>query len=142
VALGYWLASSPRADDILDFRLWYRPSKLSNFDPAGDYAGQRFYLVAKADGVPALRDIPIVKYLELGVGYGDPGVDIPDEWDLHDFARRRREVFLGVSVNLSRVIADAFYGGARSTTRTQRAAEGLFEVWQHPAMAYRGREID
>lgn len=142
VAMGYWLASCPEWDDILDFRLWYRQSKLSNFDPVGDYAGQRFYLVAKADGIPTLRDIPVLKYLEVGVGYGDPGVDIPDEWNLHDWAQRRREVFVGVSVNLSRLLADVFYGGARSTTRTQRAAEGLFDVWQHPAMAYRGRDIN
>lgn len=142
VALGYWLDACPQWDDVLDFRLAYRPSKLSNFDPAGDYAGQRFFLVAKADGVPGLRDVPGLRYLELAVGYGDPGADIPDEWNLHDWAQRRREVFVGISLNLSRVLADAFYGGARSTTRTQRVAEGAFEVIQLPVMAYRAWDID
>ncbi|HET7729024.1 MAG TPA: DUF2279 domain-containing protein [Usitatibacter sp.] len=142
VVAGYALASSPAWDDAIDFRLAYRRSPLSNFDPPGDYAGQRYHLAVKADGFAALRDVPILKYLELNVAYGAPGVDTPDEWRLHDFAQRRREVFLGVSVNLSRVLADAFYGGARSTTRTQRAAELGFELLQPPVTLQRGRDLD
>ena len=140
--VGYALASNPDWDDLLDFRLYYRQSPLSNWDPIGDYPGQRYYLVAKADGVRALRDLPVLRYLELGIGYGAPGVDTPDEWNLHDFAQRRREVFVAVGLNLSRVISDLFYGGQRSTTRTQRNLERAFEVIQHPAHAYRGWHVD
>lgn len=139
---GYALASNPGWDDFIDFRLFYRRSPLSNWDPIGDYPGQRYYLVAKADGVAALRDVPILRYLELGIGYGAPGIDTPDEYNLHDFAQRRREVFVGVSVNMARLIADLFYGGRRSTTRTQRNVERLLDVVQHPAMAYRGWNLD
>lgn len=140
--MGYFLASNPQWDDVFDFRMAYRQTPLSNFDPPGDYAGQRYWLMVKADGIPALRDVPVLRYLEVGVGYGAPGVDTPDEWKFHDFALRRREVFLGVGVNLARVVADLFYGGRRSTTRTQRVAESVFEFVQHPGMAYRGRDLD
>jgi hypothetical protein len=142
VLFGYALAANPEWDDVIDFRLFYRQTPLSNWDPIGDYPGQRYYLVAKADGVRALRDVPVLRYLEFGIGYGAPGVDTPDEWSLHDFAQRRREVFVQVGLNLSRVIADAFYGGQRSTTRTQRNMERAFDVIQHPAHAYRGWHID
>ncbi|HUP97564.1 MAG TPA: DUF2279 domain-containing protein [Usitatibacter sp.] len=142
VLFGYALASHPEWDDLLDFRLFYRQTPLSNWDPIGDYPGQRYYLVAKADGVKALRDVPVLRYLEFGVGYGAPGIDTPDEWNLHDFAQRRREIFISVGVNLSRVIADVFYGGRRSTTRTQRGLDLAFEIVQHPAHAYRGWNVD
>jgi hypothetical protein len=140
--LGWFFASNPAWDDKLDFRLQYRQTPLSNFDPPGDYAGQRFWLMMKADGFEALRDVPVVRYLEFGVGYGAPGIDTPDEWIFHDWALRRREVFVGVSVNLARVVADLFYGGRKSTTPGQRAAEFAFDVLQHPGIAYKGRDLD
>lgn len=140
--MGYALAANPGWDDLIDFRLQYRPSPLSGWDPPGDYAGQRYWLIAKAEGIQALRNVPVLRYLEVGVGYGAPGVDTPDEYALHDFAQRRREVFWGVSLNLSRVLADAFYGGQRSTTRTQRLAEYAFDIVQLPTIYYRGRHID
>lgn len=140
--LGWLMATYPEWDDRIDFRLAYRPSQLSGWNPPGDYAGQRYWLMVKADGFEALRNVPVIKYLEAGVGYGAPGVDTPDEWIFHDFALRRREVFVGVSVNLARVIADAFYGGRRSTTWGQRVAERALDLFQHPGMAYRGRDLD
>jgi hypothetical protein len=142
VLFGYAMQANPEWDDVLDFRLFYQQTPLSNWDPIGDYAGQRYYLVAKADGFKALRDVPVLRYLEFGVGYGAPGIDVPDEWNLHDFAQRRREIFVSVGINMARVIADVFYGGQRSTTRTQRNFERFFEVVQHHAHAYRGHNID
>lgn len=141
-AMGWFFASYPEWDDIFDYRLQYRQTRLSNWDPAGDYAGQRYWLMVKADGIQALRDVPVLRYLELGVGYGAPGVDVPDEWIFHDFALRRREVFVGLSLNMARVVADLFYGGNKSTTRTQRFVEGVFDAWQHDAIAYRGHNLD
>lgn len=142
VALGYLMETQPGLDRLVDFRFAYRRSQLSNWDPPGDYAGQRFHVAFKADGIDALRDVPVVKYLELNVAYGAPGVDTPDEWRLHDFALRRREVFLGVSLNLSRLLADAAYGGRRSSTRVQRAADFAFEMFQFPVIAKRGWNLD
>jgi hypothetical protein len=140
--LGYGLLANPEWDDLIDFRLAYRPSPLSGWDPPGDYAGQRFHLVLKAEGVRALRDVPLLRYLEVGVGYGAPGVDTPDEWSLHDFALRRREVFAGVSLNLSRLLADAAYDGRRSGTRTQRVLDHVFELVQFPSGYQRGWDLD
>ena len=142
VLFGYAAESNPAFDDLVDFRLFYRQSPLSNFDPIGDYPGQRYFLVAKAEGVPAFRNVPVLKYLEVGVGYGAPGVDTPDEWKLWDFAQRRREVFWMVSLNLSRVIADAFYGGERKTTRSQRNIDRFLDMVQHPLHYYQGRNLD
>ena len=142
VALGYLMETQPALDRLVDLRFAYRASPLSNWDPPGDYAGQCFHVAFKADGIEALRDVPVLKYLELNVAYGAPGVDTPDEWMLHDFALRRREVFLGVSLNLSRLLADAAYGGRRSSTRTQRAADFAFEMLQFPVVAKRGWDLD
>lgn len=141
--LGYLMERNPEWDNLVDFRLAYRQTKLEgHWNPAGDYGGHRYWLMFKADGVNALRDLPILKYLEVGVGYGAPGVDVPDEWIYHDFALRRREVLWGVSLNVSRLIADAFYGGKRSTTKTQRVTERVLDLWQHPAIYYQARDLD
>ena len=141
VGLGYLMSKYPKLDDIIDVRLEYQPSELSDWNPPGDYAGQRYYVVAKADGFEALRDVPVLKYLEFGVGYGAPGYDVPDEWDLHPWARKRREVFLSIGINLSRVMADLFYGGKKSTTTTQKAFEWGFEYFQAPTHVYRGKQV-
>ena len=140
--LGYLMEGNPEWDRLIDFRLAYKQTQLSGWNPPGDYGGHRYWLMFKADGVEALRDVPILKYLEVGVGYGAPGVDVPDEWIYHDFALRRREVLWGVSLNLSRVIADAFYGGKHSSTKTQRVTERVLDLWQHPAIYYQARDLD
>lgn len=141
--LGYLMEGNPKWDSMFDFRFAYRQTPISNdWDPPGDYGGHRYWLMFKPDGVDALRDVPVLKYLEFGVGYGAPGVDVPDEWIFHDFALRRREVLWGVSVNLSRVISDVFYGGKKATTTTQRVTERVLDLWQHPGIAYRARDLD
>jgi hypothetical protein len=142
VALGYVMEKNPGLDRLVDFRFGYRASPLSSWDPPGDYAGQRFHLALKADGVEALREVPVLKYLELNMSYRGSGVDTPDEYSLHDFAQRRREVFFGVSLDLSRLLADAAYGGRRGSTRVQRAADFAFEFFQPPIVLHRGRDID
>jgi hypothetical protein len=141
VGMGYLLTTYPEWDEVFDFRLEYAPSELSDWNPPGDYAGQRYYLVTKADGFKALRDVPVLKYLEFGVGYGAPGYDVPDEWDLHPWARKRREIFLSVGLNLARVVSDVFYGGKKSTTTTQKALEWGFEYFQPPTHVYRGKQV-
>jgi hypothetical protein len=142
VALGYAAEKYPGFDRLVDFRFGYKTSPLSSWDPPGDYAGQRYHLAIKADGVEALREVPVLKYLELNLSYRGSGVDIPDEYRLHDFAQRRREVFVGVSLNLSRLLADVAYGGRRGSTRVQRGADFFFEMVQLPVVAHRGWDID
>jgi hypothetical protein len=84
VAFGYAAEKYPGFDRLVDFRFGYKASPLSSWDPPGDYAGQRYHLAIKADGVEALRDVPVLKYLELNLSYRGSGVDTPDEYSLHD----------------------------------------------------------
>lgn len=49
-ALGVVLEAHPELDEKFDFRVAYRPSPGSGFNPFGDYSGQKYLLVVKADG--------------------------------------------------------------------------------------------
>jgi hypothetical protein len=132
-ALGYAEEIWPGLDAAIDFRFHYSQSPYaSGWDPFGDYSGQRYYLVAKADAWPALRDNPLTRYLELSVGYGTRGYDAPSG----SGHTATRDFYVGVSVNLARVIADAFHGGESSATRSQRAAERFLELVQLPVGAW------
>lgn len=131
VALGRAAEYDSRLDDIFDFRFYYRRSPYANgWDPLGDYSGQRYLLVLKADAFAPMRSHDVLRYLEVAVGYGARGFDAgPDA-----IVDRRRELYFGVSLNLSRVVADAFYGGHRGSTVTQRNADRLFDVVQFPTI--------
>lgn len=133
-ALGVFLESRPELDARFDFRFGYRRSSGSGFDPAGDYSGQRYLFVAKADGFEATRHTPVLRYLELAVGYQARGFDTGGE--------RRRDLYVGVSLNLSRILADAAYGGRMHSTRVQRGAERLFELVQFPTAVYSRIPLD
>lgn len=128
-ALGVYLESHPEVDDRFDFRFAYRRSKGSGFDPFGDYSGQRYLLVVKADGFGATRRVPALRYLELSFGYQARGFEQAG-------GDRRRDLYVGVSLNLSRLLADGAYGGQRHSTPTQRAAERAFELLQFPTAVY------
>ena len=133
-ALGVFLESHPEVDDRFDFRFAYRRSKGSGFDPFGDYSGQRYLLVLKADGFETTRRLPALRYLELSLGYQARGFDPGGE--------RRRDLYMGVSLNLSRLLADGAYGGQMHSTPTQRAAERAFELLQLPTAVYARKPLD
>jgi hypothetical protein len=133
-AFGVVLETHPDLDEKFDFRVAYRPSPGSGFNPFGDYSGQRYLLVAKADGFPALRNRPLLRYMELAVGYGARGFDPGGE--------RRRDVYVGLSLNLSRVLADGFYEGRMHSTPFQRGTDRLFELVQFPTAAYARHALD
>jgi hypothetical protein len=132
--LGVLMELDPDLDRKFDFRFAYRRSPGSDFSPFGDYAGQRYLLVAKADGFVALRDVPVLQYLELGLGYQARGFDPGGE--------RRRELSLSVSLNLSRLLADGAYGGRRQSTPLQRTADRAFDLLQWPTEAVLRRRLD
>lgn len=127
-ALGVYLESHPEVDDRFDFRFAYRRSRDSGFDPFGDYSGQRYLLVLKADGFETTRRVPALRYLELSLGYQARGFDPGGE--------RRRDLYVGVSLNLSRLLADGAYGGQMHSTPLQRTAERAFELLQFPTAVY------
>lgn len=132
--LGVVLETHPELDKIFDFRVAYRPSKDSGFDPFGDYSGQKYLLVVKADGFAPLRKNPLLRYLEVGVGYGARGFEPGGE--------RRRDIYVGLSLNLSRLLADGFYEGRMHSTPFQRGTDRVFELVQFPTIGYARRSLD
>ncbi len=141
-ALGYWLETHPAADALLDVRLQYSastgPQGRRGFDPFSDYSGQRYLLVFKASGVPALRQRPLLRYLELSVGYGARNF----EPESRAIASPSRHVYYGVSLNLSEVLRATAFRGNTTPSRTQRVSETFFEFVQLPgAVAASEHEI-
>jgi hypothetical protein len=132
--LGVLLQTHPDLDEKFDFRVAYSRSPGSRFSPFGDYSGQRYLLVAKADGFASLRQNHFLRYLELGIGYQARGFDPGGE--------RRRDMYVGLSLNLSRLLADAVYGGQMHSTPLQRGTDRLFELVQFPAAAYVDHRLD
>lgn len=139
VIAGYALEAHPAIDEVIDFRLAYKQSPHSaDWDAFGDYSGQRYLLVAKAEAVPALRDNFLTRYLEVSVGYGTRGYDAAADSGYP----KSRDLYFGVGLNLSRLLADGFYGGQRSTTRAQRITDRFLELFQLPVVAYSRKELD
>ena len=133
-ALGaYVLESNPGLDRRFDFRLLYKPSpevkRAGRYDIAGDYTGQTFLLVAKANGIPALREHPVFRYLELAVGYGING------YDSTQGAPRTRHAYFGVSLNITEILRQTVFHGARQRSAVQRTSELFFELIQVPGTA-------
>jgi hypothetical protein len=129
-AAGIAMERSPRLDALIDVRFGYRrdPRYSDGFDFFGDYEGQRYFLVFKAEGVPALSARPWLRYAELSVGYGIRGFRA-----MPGFAPvRERETYVGISINLSRLIADRCYAGRNRSTPTQQAIDVGLELFQPP----------
>lgn len=134
VALGVLCETHPDLDRALDFRVDYRRSpRSSQFDPFSDYSELKFLFVVKADGFASLRDNRALRYLELAVGYGTRGYD--------SGGLRSRTVYVGLSLNLARVLADSAYDGEMHSTRFQRGTDRLFDLVQFPSVVYARRDL-
>ena len=132
--LGVMLETHPELDAIFDFRVDYRRSPRSpDFDPFGDYSAQKYLLVVKADGFAPLRENRLLRYLEVAIGYGTRGYDTGGE--------RHRDAYAGLSLNLSRLLADGAYDGRMHSTAFQRGTDRLFELVQFPTIAYERRDV-
>ena len=140
-ALAWWLESDPAADALLDFRIQYArstgPDGRRAFDPFGDYSGQRYLMVAKASGMPALREHPWLRYLEFNVGYGTRNF----ETESRALTAPTRHVYYGVALNLSELLRSTVYQGSARPSRTQRFTETLFEFVQLPAATTGGERV-
>lgn len=135
---AYATERNPRLDEILDFRFGYRRSPYADsWDPVSDYSGQRYYLVVKGDAFEALRANRIARYLEVAAGYG---VQNYASWG-RGYKERQRDVYLGLSLNLSRLMADAFYGGRKNSSSLQKVADEAFELIQFPTALYARRGL-
>jgi len=131
VAFALLVEKYPRVDALLDFRLLYQRSedakRLGENDPLQDYSGQTYLLAFKADGVPRLRDVPLVRYIELQVGYGTRGYEPNDgQVDPH------RRVYYGVGVNLSRLLSDTVFRGDLKGGKIQGVTDTVLEFLQIP----------
>lgn len=126
--LGYLMERDPDLDRLVDFRVLYEKSSGSNWEPFGDYSGQTYLLVGKATGVPALREHSVLRYFELAVGYGTRGYETPG-------AEHQRNLYYGISLNLSEVLSQTVFRGAKERSGAQRATDMFLEFIQVPGTA-------
>jgi len=132
-ALAYLMERNPELDALIDLRLQYSsPSGGHKFDPFGDYSSQRYLLVLKASGVPAFKQHPLLKYLEINLGYGTRNFDTNSR-ALTPLTPPTRHTYFGISLNLSELLRNTVYKGNASPSRTQRVTETFFEFMQIPA---------
>jgi hypothetical protein len=141
-ALGWWLERDRAADALIDVRIQYSrstgPQGRRQFEPLGDYSGQRYLLVLKGSGVPAIAAHPLGRYLELSVGYGARNF----EAESRQIVAPTRQVYFGVSLNLSELLRATAFAGNSNPSRTQRLTDQFLEYVQIPALAVQGdREI-
>lgn len=128
VGLGMLLETSPALDRLFDFRILYQRSNDpgASFDPFGDYSGQTYLLVAKANGIEAWRRHRLLRYVEVAAGYGTRGY--AGDGAFHG----ARNVYAGVSLNLS----ELFHAqGGTQPGRTRKLAEAALEYVQVPGTA-------
>ncbi|MHC4779165.1 MAG: DUF2279 domain-containing protein [Planctomycetota bacterium] len=112
----------PWLDRLIDFRVWYLPSpqfRRKNYNAAEDYSGQKYFLVVKGEGIPALRTTGL-RYLELYVGYHAQG-----------YRRYRhrpdRHVFVGFSLDLGALLAEVVFPKLRPPAELEAWSAFLFE---------------
>lgn len=115
-------------DDAVDLRFLYQPSRESGkgFDPFGDYSGQTYLLVLKGDAFPSWRAHPLLRYIEFAAGYGTRGYGGPAS------DSGSRHVFVGISLNLSRVIDDAADQRGAKHAQSRAVARTFLELVQVP----------
>jgi len=101
IGVGYLLATQPSLANKLDFRFEYKPSLHSEnvTDFTTDYEHMKHLMVLKAEGFESLED-SYLSYLELHLGYYSRDFN----HDTMPLEGRRREVYLGVGVNLSKLL--------------------------------------
>lgn len=134
--LGLLFEKNRRLDDLLDFRLHYWPSgdarRLNQVGPIGDFSGQTYLLVAKATGMPQLRNHEVLRYFELAVGYGSRGFE-PNEGA--PYPDRSRHLYFGVSLNVSEILKATAFRGASTRSRSQQVTDTVLEYIQIPGTA-------
>ncbi len=116
----------PWLDRALDFRFWYASTsrfKYTDYNMAEDYSGQKYFLVFKLDGIPALRKTAL-RYLEIYAGYYAVGYKPKGE-------KRERHLFFGVSVDVFGLIKD-FVCPALGAPKFARDATALVGEYWHP----------
>jgi hypothetical protein len=139
-AFAVLVEKDPRIDALLDFRLLYQRSddakRVGETDFIADFSGQTYLLAFKVDGVPRLRDVPLVRYVELLVGYNTRGYE-PNDGTMNDPHRR---IYYGVGINLSRLLSDTVFRGDLKGGKIERGTDTVLEYLEVPwtaALTYR-----
>ena len=135
VGLGVLFEKQPALDNLFDFRVHYWPSseakRLNRYNPIADYSGQTYLFLTKASGIPALRKLDGVKYLEFAVGYGSRGYEPNDGSPVE----RSRHTYIGVSINLSEVLSDTVFRQSKNG-RAHIFSNMLLEYVQVPGTVW------
>lgn len=136
VGTAVLLERHPELDRKFDLRLLYRPSHEDGrgFDPFGDYSGQTYLVVAKLAGFPAMRDMGLLRYVEIAAGYGTRGFD--HDSGTGSVRHGKRNIYVGLSLNLSELLVRARTG---EEGRAQRWARTTLEYVQLPGTALLSR---
>lgn len=136
-ALSALMVMVPEVDRLLDFRVEYWPSpeylglwrgeyngprKGNSLNVAEDYSGETYFLALHLAAVPRPKATPrwasqVLDYVDVGVGFEARRYkpDAPPE------AIPTQRIFLGVTVNLQRVIDRALDGRPSRAARATRA---------------------
>jgi hypothetical protein len=97
--MAYLLVDNPRLDDLLDIRIEYFPRQSPKNDLVTDYENMKYLLALKFSGFKALKRGPL-RYVELVGGY------YTRNFDKKDHNTPRRNLFIGVGLNLSEVFGN------------------------------------
>ena len=129
--LGYLLEKYPRLDELLAYRMMYRPAGKKKFNPIDNYEGQTFLLSLKLAGVTPMSPSNPLRYLELAVGYGAKGYK-GDYAGATDSGSHQRSIYIGVMLNMNEVLRRTVFARNAKPTTTQKVTEGIFDYVQLP----------
>jgi hypothetical protein len=88
-------------------------------------------LAFKASGMPALRQHPVARYLELVVGYGARR----RESEFDTAGKHSRHLYLGLGLNLTEVLRSTAFRDSPAPSSMQRTTETVLEYVQVPGTA-------
>lgn len=133
ILLGLLLDSYPLLDRIFAIQIEYIPTpkmrkkfRIGNYhDLPTDYGGTKFILAAKLSGIPYVSLSPL-RYLNFDLGYYSRGYD-DEEYD-----SMTRNMYLGISCNLSIAFGDLLPAGYISSTM-QTAFNYIHIPWDYEA---------
>jgi hypothetical protein len=142
---------SPRLDELIDFRVEYRPSRqyrhnvlnpdspcakrepgqpsCSRWNVAEDYSGQNYLLALHLGAIHSLRDWRYgswARFVDVSLGFQSRNYKPPPTLDPD--VRRTQRVFFGISLNAQGVIDHLL----DRKSRLRKAGHGLFEVLTPP----------
>lgn len=138
VGLATLFQLNPELDEKFDLRFMYWRSddadKLGENDPVSDYSGQTYLLITKATGFSALRNKPLLRYLEFAVGYGSRGYQ-PNPGQFAEPFPKERNIYLGLSLNLAELLNTTLFRNNATPSTTQKVVNTTLEYLQMPGTA-------